>query len=433
MFTRGNALETTSLVMKSLLDVSGSIEQDYPRGGGYRTGSAVGNLGEQRRFADVASDIARSRIFTSVLLETGQLASFLRDAVAAIARVAAEMSGDGDGRRCITGLGSSRPVGGASSLDWRGGSADTPRPWRGSRPEPLLRALCSFCLEHSPARSTFIQALLSLGRESATPIQSSGAQLGTLRDEVSTLPEATTLPTVMDPCTALFVLCRHPHQPTASAASALVQCLLVGGGALGAVSGPSPGAASGVGVIPAGHHRVGWGRTESAGGIGRQDPMQSALLNKMSAVALGRQDRRETDRNNSAKGVGRGEKDLATDSASVADFSDSSDSEQEVDGEWYANLGLDGPIGLAEVDSFSKESSGADRPPAALFSILQRLGRISATLASAQEKQNLASCDESRCPTSRALRSQAIEAEEELTSILCLLSSSVSCRRIEVE
>lgn len=433
MFTRGNALETASLVMKNLLDVSGSIEQDCLHGGAYRNGSAVGNLGEQHRFADVASDIARSRVFTSVLLETGQLTSFLRDAVAAIVRIAAETSENGNGRRCITGLGSPRFVGGASSLDWNSGSADASRPRRGLRPEPLLRALCSFCLEHSPARSTFIQTLLSLEQESATRLQSSGAHLGTLRNEVSTYPAATTPTTVMNPCTALFVLCRHPHQPTASAASALVQCLLVGGGALGAVSGPSPGAVSGVGVIPAGYHRVGWGRTESAGGIGRQDPMQAALLKKMSAVALGRKIRRETDGNNNAEGIGRSGKDLATDSASAADFSDSSDSEQEVDGEWHADLGLDGPISLAKVDCFSKESSAADRPPAALFSILQRLGRIAAALASAREKKDLASCDVSRGSTGRTLRPQAIEAEEELTSILCLLSSSVSCRRIEVE
>ena len=447
VFERANALETASLVMENLLGVSECSTNNLGSNWGACGASSVeGALGEQRRFADVASDIARSRVFTSVLVETGRLAYFLRDAVAVFTRAAAEISANVDN-------------GGSSPLTGREFSDASAR-WRLKRLEPLLRALCSFCLEHSPARSTFMQALLGPGRESATPRTTAKAghsDRGTHGEACAAA--AGVIPPATDPCKALFVLCLHPHPPTASAASALVQCLLVGGGALGAVSGPSPGAAAGVGVIPAAFHRFGCGGAWAGGGIGREDPIQAALLKKISDVALGGRKRQSREKTGLSGDLGgrkveeQGE-DLATDATSVADSSDCSGSEREVDDGWCGNRGLDEPIGLGDACLPSEESSSPAPPPGALFPVLRRLGRIGAGLASAQAKHMLGSargetsvdrkrsaivigyggwastpsCDTGFGAAGGGLKARAVEAEQELTSILCLLSSLVSFR-----
>ncbi|CAN0198632.1 unnamed protein product, partial [Hapterophycus canaliculatus] len=247
VFDRGNALETASLVMDTLLDLSGCSTGRIGEatGGASRAatsssehdGGGGGALGEQRRYADVASDLARSRVFTSVLLDTGRLASFLREAVAVLEAAAADVSG----RLSIDAVGG--PVG--RGADGEGGEAhlsplfagrgksqqQQQRARRATRPEPLLRSLCSFCLEHSPARSTFIRALLDGGNGGRSK---GGDDKGTLPARAAARHGGGNGAGAADPCAALFALCLHPHPPSAAAASTLLQCLLVGGGALGA-------------------------------------------------------------------------------------------------------------------------------------------------------------------------------------------------------
>ncbi|CAN0269693.1 unnamed protein product, partial [Scytosiphon promiscuus] len=103
VFDRGNALETASLVMDNLLDLSGCAgERMGGAGGGSKpaaispdqggSGGGGSSLEEQRRYADVASDLARSRVFTSVLLDTGRLATFLREAVAVLVKAAEDVA-----------------------------------------------------------------------------------------------------------------------------------------------------------------------------------------------------------------------------------------------------------------------------------------------------------------------------------------------------
>ncbi|CAM9723958.1 unnamed protein product [Ectocarpus sp. 12 AP-2014] len=347
VFDRGNALETASLVIDNLLDLSGCSERVAcvdsltPKHGG------TGRLGEQRRFADVASDLARSQVFTSVLVDTGRLASFLGEAVAVLARAAADVFG-----RLSTDIAAAGTTAAAAVATERRASR---RQEETSRPEPLLRALCSFCLEHSPARSTFIQALL----DSSSSSSSKQATAATARTS-STL--------AADPCAALFVLCLHPHPPSAAAASTLLQCLLVGGGALGAVSGPSTGAAAGVGVIPAGFllgptgGGVSW-TAAAAAGIGREDPLQAALLERIGAVALGggRHSKRTP-----AAGRGGGGGVRRADGSRSSDESDGSD-----------DAGIDDVDG--DERSFGCGSFGSGRawstPPASPMPLLISKGR----------------------------------------------------------
>lgn len=421
VFDRGNALETASLVIDNLLDLSGCSERVAcvdnltPRQGGAGAGS--GRLGEQRRFADVASDLTRSQVFTSVLVDTGRLASFLVEAVAMLARAAADVFG-----RLSTDIAAAGTTAAAAVATERRASR---RQEETTRPEPLLRALCSFCLEHSPARSTFIQALLDSSSSSSKQATAATARTS------STL--------AADPCAALFVLCLHPHPPSAAAASTLLQCLLVGGGALGAVSGPSTGAAAGVGVIPAGFllgpTGVGLSWTAAAAaGIGREDPLQAALLERIGAVALegGRHSKRTP-----AAGRGGGGGVRRADGSRSSDESDGSDDAGIDDGDgdersFGCGSGLEHPAGLADA------ASTFEGPGGGLSLLVLRLRQIGGDLASAQAKQQLGLSSPSLVaarpawPVSAAtgagaLKARAVEMELELTSVLCLLSSLVSC------
>ena len=438
--------------MDNLLDLAGS--SDDGGGGG---GRGAGALGEQRRYADVASDLARSHVFMSVLLDTGRLATFLRDAVAALSRAAADVSG----RLSTDGTAT-------------GQSPQQQEQQRVTRPEPLLRALCSFCLEHSPARSTFIKALLGK-RVPSNPAaaarlddEDSDADLDGARDNCSfgTTPPPTT---AAEPCAALFLLCLHPHPPSAAAASTLLQCLLVGGGALGAVSGPSPGAAAGVGVIPAGYLLTPiagggvWGR---GAGIGREDPLQAALLERIGVVALdgGRGGGGAAAAGGSAllarleqqpraaaasaavdadgKGASfsreepRGIRDSgAPSSGSESDDNNDDDDDREV---WLGyNLASPGGTGGAS----SRDCPSRSMWPGALKLLVVRLGQIGGDLSSASAKQQLGLAEPGGAGAGGAglsppcaargeggggLKARAVELEQELTSVVCLLSSLVS-------
>lgn len=451
----------------------------------YSYGSA---LGEQRRYAEVASDLARSPVFTSVLLESGRLATFLRQAVVVLTRAGTErVSRNAEilfqqncaatgGRRTLAG-----DRDGMTSNSRRGLCLPPP-------PEPLLLALSSFCLEHSPARSAFVQALLDtpLG-EQQQPTSSANHVLGA-DDRDATCS--------VDPISAMFALCLDAHSSTAMASSALLQCLLVGGGALGAVSGPSPGAAGGVGVIPATYPTVGARDAGVAvgGGIGREDPLQAKLLERIASIALvGRRKGYS-----SALGSGTGKRgdasskeravvkegSGATSAASrrhprgdekengPGSCSSTSGSENELgddksdDAEDWACGGLVARIeGLTIGDGLPSSSlkdpllTGSQRsffpPGAALAFIFHRLQQLGAHLAYALAKEQVGfgavSCGggvgmaaataatEMRkrvtfagagggggknCGTS--LRERSVEAEQEVTSLLCLLSSLVS-------
>lgn len=309
IFERGNALETASLVTGHLLDISGRIGYVTGSSAAYSSYPPCGTLGEQRRYADVASDLARSRVFTPVLIESGGLSSFLREAVTVLCKAAADVPGHlpanaGGSLESVESSGASPWRSGGKSSDVLngpgGGSGEKRRGFMANppsqeltRPEPLLRALCSFCLEHSPARSIFVQALLGGTDTRVSTKNPTGIAA------IAAYPTAAT-----DPCAALFVLCLHPHQATAAAASTLLQCLLVGGGALGAVSGPSLGAAAGVGVIPAGYYYPAGGSVGAAGS-GHEEPLQAALLEKIGVVVIG--DRRSTrqKRGGGKTGVGK--------------------------------------------------------------------------------------------------------------------------------
>ncbi|CAN0414999.1 unnamed protein product, partial [Discosporangium mesarthrocarpum] len=227
----------------------------------------------QRRCAEVASDLSRSTTFLPVLQGTGQIDDFLRDSVGVLARSAVGLDRDvrevrTQGAAAVT----VEAVGAACSLG--------PAP-----PEPLLRALGALCTHHAPARSTFLRLLAAhrLKRR-----EEEEHRLRRRRREDALGPP--------DPLEAIFLLCLvHPHQATASAASALLQCLLVGGGALGAVSGPSQGASPGVGVIPAaylteeGPGGGGWSSGASSSGcsgLGREDPLQAELLDMLEGMVV---------------------------------------------------------------------------------------------------------------------------------------------------
>ncbi|CAM9256695.1 unnamed protein product, partial [Ectocarpus sp. 4 AP-2014] len=423
VFDRGNALETASLVIDNLLGLSGCSERVAcvdsltPTHGGAGAGS--GRLGEQRRFADVASDLARSQVFTSVIVDTGRLASFLGQAVAVLARAAADVFG-----RLSTDIAAAGATAGAAAVATERRASR--RKEETTRPEPLLRALCSFCLEHSPARSTFIQALLDSSSSSSSSSSSKQATAATARTS-STLSA--------DPCAALFILCLHPHPPSAAAASTLLQCLLVGGGALGAVSGPSTGAAAGVGVIPAGFLLgptgvgVSW-TAAAAAGIGREDPLQAALLERIGAVALGggRHSKRTP-----AAGRGGGGGVRRADGSRSSDESDGSDDAGIDDGDgdersFGFGSGLEHPAGLADA------ASNFEGPGGGLSLLVLRLRQIGGDLASAQAKQQLGLSSPSlvaarpawpvsTATAAGALKARAVEMEMELTSVLCLLSS----------
>ncbi|CAN0265295.1 unnamed protein product, partial [Ectocarpus fasciculatus] len=230
-----------------------------------------------------------------------------------------------------------------------------------------------------------------------------------------------------DPCAALFALCLHPHPPSAAAASTLLQCLLVGGGALGAVSGPSTGAAAGVGVIPAGFllgptgGGVSWAAAAAAG-IGREDPLQAALLERMGAVALGVG--RHSKRTHAvARGRGGGSGD-ESDGSEGAGIDDGDGAERS----FGSGSGLEHPAGLTDAASLVEE------PGRGLSLLVLRLRQIGGDLASAQAKQQLGLSSPSPVAARSAwavsavtgvgtLKARAVEMELELTSVLCLLSS----------
>ncbi|CAM9935319.1 unnamed protein product [Pylaiella littoralis] len=460
VFDRANALETASLVMDSLLDLSGSTCSertgcvgDSTLGCGDRGGGGGGTLGEQRRYADVASDLARSRVFTSVLLDTGRLASFLREAVLVLARAAADIRGHlpTDGAAATA----TAAEGGGRSPPRSAGRRVSKHQQRVTRPEPLLRALCSFCLEHSPARSTFIRTLLdSSSSSSSNSSDGSGTGAAATNKSLSSSSSSTAV-AAEDPCAALFTLCLHPHQPSAAAASTLLQCLLVGGGALGAVSGPSPGAAAGVGVIPAGYifTSIGGGGSGwvGAAGIGREDPQQAALLERVGAVALGtadgRQQRQPPTPAGRSRGVGGGrESGCAESSGSEGDESEGKDSNSEA----WLGCGLAG--GSLKRRAELTTGSAADAcAGGAVRHLILRLGQIGEDLASARAQQQLGLVDpgvvsgrlapgsaglagpasprDTTAPCAAHeegggdLKARGVEMEQELTSLLCLLSS----------
>lgn len=445
-------------------------------------------------------------MFTSVLLDTGRLADFLQEAVAVISQAAADeiVAAREATYGVFAGEAGIRPSwrggGGVDAANWEGfGESDssTSRPL--SRPEPLLSALCSLCLEHSPARSIFVQALLT-GPGSWPDSRSTrpgGATVRTPGSGSSSANEggrhrngaglaASSASSAIDPCVALFILCLHPHPPTAAAASTLLQCLLVGGGALGAVSGPSPGTAAGVGVIPAGyycHPAVGVG--SGGGGIGREDPLQAALLERIGVVVLSRArrdggvsgggggaERRSTvpgDAEADTRSVGAGREGGEGDSSAASSGSDLDDVFSDGDPDWFHNVRPDASGGFATASSSA--ACGAAAYPAvptasaspttfhgSLGLLLRRVEQIGTELASAHAKEQLGvaggevvvagaargkkrvmfaraevslSSSPSSCP--RALgesesfvKARSVEVEQELTSLLCLLSSLVS-------
>lgn len=216
--------------MDNLLDLSGAAKGS---GGSKATGASSehgssGPLGEQRRYADVASDLARSRVFTAVLLDTGRLASFLREAVTVLIVAAEDVSGRLSTETTAAAAAAATGGGGAggdgsSLLFVERRTSQQRRNGRVTRPEPLLRALCSFCLDHSPARSTFIQALLDGGSGSGGDAKGTlpgrAAAVGTAANHDGDSEGAGS----DDPCAALFALCLHPHPPSAAAASTLLQ------------------------------------------------------------------------------------------------------------------------------------------------------------------------------------------------------------------
>ena len=502
---------------------------------GYGCRPNGGALGEQRRYADVASDMARSRVFTTVLIDTGRLSSFLKEAVVVLTGAAADVSGSvsapagagwgGEGGSSAWPRGGRDDGGRDAGGGCDGGGGDSnhygrlrvpPSSERIMRPEPLLRALCSFCLEHSPARSAFIQALLdgSGGSSSMKPSTRAGGG-GTGGKRTTTEGSSSVSPSsscsasaassssspssssVRDPLAALFVLCLHPHLPSAAAASMLLQCLLVGGGALGAVSGPSPSAVAGVGVIPSAYHPAGaW----AAGGIGREDPLQAALLERIGGVALsegvtgrgvksgGGDSRcaREKYRPMSAsdgkavrvEGIGgvsfsRAGGDGGSDvsggdgvgggaggdgvTGSAGECSGGSDSDSEGEGAAWPTCGNFGaPAGFSSTNSLSRGSSTTGAfVGGALIHFVWRLQEIGADLAAAQAKQQLrlgaagggvggggdvesrkqsvskegaTAGSSSFARIGGGLKARSVEMEQELTSLLCLLSSLVSLR-----
>lgn len=453
--------------MDNLLDIAGS------------SGGDVETLGEQRRYADVASDLARSRVFTSVLLDTGRLAAFLQGAVAVLSRAAADVSGRLLPNRAVTGRSPQQ-------------QQQRQQQWV-TYPEPLLRALCSFCLEHSPARSIFIKALLEITAEGATAAAAApsllynvnGSDDAGLGGDASENRSSSATPSppagTTEPCAALFLLCLHPHPPSAAAASTLLQCLLVGGGALGAVSGPSPGAAAGVGVIPAGFTLTPvaggggggdtWGR---GGGIGREDPLQAALLERIGAVALGggrcggdAEDSRSYGgggpfpqiEQQSAAAVGAdgegtsffGEEPRGIrDRGGRSSGSDIDDDDGDDDWEAWIRCGFDDgglaspPAAAGVTPGESHSHSPPPMWPGALKFLLARLGQIGGGLAAASANQQLGLAEpggssspggvRGGAPPYAAqeeagggrLKARAVELEQELTSVLCLLSSLVS-------
>ncbi|CAM9581169.1 unnamed protein product [Choristocarpus tenellus] len=280
IFVRNNVEQAASLVFSRLLDLSGQSDS-----------------GMQRRCAEVASDFSRSAIFMPILCETGQVHQFLKGAVTTLIAVAGNLLPPSP---VLAEVGSMAP-----RVDPRTNKASycslVTAP-----PEPLLISLGSLCIHHSPARSDFIQEVL--GRHEGSYTSSERGKVGS-----GVLGEDTGRDThCLD---AIFLLSLvHPHRPTVAAASALLQCLLVGGGALGAMSGPSPSmtAASGVGVIPTTYlvsahfcRRAGGRRDENGEcvgevgqsdgggsvffeGLGRENPIQEELLDTLEVMVAGR-------------------------------------------------------------------------------------------------------------------------------------------------
>lgn len=502
--------------MDSLLDLS--VRGVSARRGSpdvYRRGPTIA---DQRRFAEVASDLARSPVFMSVLLESGRLTSFLREAVGVFTRAAAGVSVHVlEGNPAAGGFYRARWRGNGERVDDRGdkgggGRVRVSGGWDSSTqyrdvvpPEPLLCALSCFCLEHSPARSAFVQVLLGLGdcyrqpsaAVAATPKDCDGARSGRSNGENNNSKgggdqhSSCHVMDTMDPCTALFMLCLHPHAPTAAAASALLQCLLVGGGALGAVSGPSAGAAAGIGVIPAAYPvgALGGLAAETAGGgIGRGDPLQAKLLKTVGAVAFGGGQFTPGSDNNdfgvgfgsrsgpgsgnrrkgsgeSKAGIGKttgGEHKACLTAAaqkSLADgedgnttvTNDSSDSDEDAEGREASWGYATDTHPFEDLPAGEKGGTLASPPGPLIRLLLGRLQTIGTDLAAAQAKEQLelggtrgqgatsrkrvafvGGCGGSSSGVIResnrgmSLRGRAVEAEQEVTSLLCLMSALVS-------
>lgn len=406
----------------------------------------------------------------SALVDTDRLTVFLREAVAVLSRAAACISAHVHSTRMSGGdaceIDDGKSGHGGGKVRWQDFGIDisTSNSQEAPRSEPLLRALCSFCLEHSPARSSFVQALVGSPRPPEDNANTRGAESTSNTDAA---------PAKIDSCFALFVLCRHPHLPTAAAASTLLQCLLVGGGALGAVSGPSPGAAAGVGIIPAGF-QLGGGSACFGGGIGREDPLQAALLERIDVAVLDYPKeisrRRRRDRVGTAIGGENVPHEMVMmgnvndnssadhDSSSAGDHSDDLDSDgddRDADRAW--TVGVDGSRSSLAGDNSA--SSGA------LHLLIDRVRQIGAGLASAQAKEQMAGGTKSRsrkrsmafvgagggnsrdgnkedtawpygCGGARfqggAFIARAVEMEEELTSLLCLLSSLVGANLFDL-
>lgn len=254
---------------------------------------------------------------------------------------------------------------------------------------------------------------------------------------------------------------RHPPSYLLRTLAFASQCLLVGGGALGAVSGPSAGAAAGVGVIPAGFTLTPMGGCGCGGGsvsagtagIGREDPLQAALLGRIGAVALGTVDDRHQrhkprSSGRSGDGVHRGGASLSKSSGGsggVAGSGDDTSGSEDGDGDHHADDEWDGlelPVGLTSAAAPPGASSNPASPSGVSSHLILRLRQIGADLASAQAKQQLGAGRDGRLALGAAglpcaargesegggLKARAVEAEQELTSVLCLLSSLVSMR-----
>ncbi|CAN0117191.1 unnamed protein product, partial [Hapterophycus canaliculatus] len=213
----------------------------------------------------------------------------------------------------------------------------------------------------------------------------------------------------------------------------------------------------GVGVIPAGFILTpmdGGGSGGNGGGdvwagaagIGREDPLQAALLDRIGAVALGTIDggyHRQPQRPRSTGRSGGGGRCGGDGAGSGADSSCSEGSRNDDDDEYDENeddewFGLEIPVGLTAASARSEAKSvpaSSATVPGALTHLILRLRQLGADLASAQAKQQLGTLGAGKAAARMALgaagalrapgglKARAVEMEQELTSVLCLLSS----------
>ncbi|CAM9199330.1 unnamed protein product, partial [Scytosiphon promiscuus] len=200
-------------------------------------------------------------------------------------------------------------------------------------------------------------------------------------------------------------------------------------------------------------------------GIGREDPPQAALLERIGAAALGgtvagghrRQRRQPRSPGRSGDDLHRGglrwESRAAGGGGHARGDADSSSSDDGNDDDAYDDsaadddwVGLEAPGGVAGAAAPPGASSALASPatpPGALTHLILRLRQVGADLASAHAKQQLGSAGGAgsgrgslgaagsplRAPCAArgegggGLKALAVERELELTSILCLLSS----------